>query len=399
MRMGLSWARTERNDFFLNVGDGRFIDVGASSGADRFDDSRSVATTDWDGDGRLDMLVKNRTAPRLRFFHNRDESGHHWLEISLQAVSTARDAIGARVVVELEDRSLRKTLYAGDGYLSQSSTRLHFGLGDSTRVKRLQVRWPGGGSDAFEGLAADTHYRLTEGAKAAEAVARVVHPLVDLADDPWVLPPVKVRRIVVTEGLPLAPLGLPAFENPARRVADVAGKPTLIILWSTESSSSEAQLLELSRRRASLEESGLQVIPQVVDGVRDHARAKERLQELGFTTGTGWMGSQRQQDLQMILIHVRGNHYDLELPVSLLLDAEGRLMVIYSARMDWEQIEGDVKQIQALPATGSRPPSTETLMGGTWLQHPKHDYQSLVSGFSRTGRTDLAAYYARLAQR
>ena len=39
---------------------------------------------------------------------------------------------------------VRVTLKSGSTYLSETDPRLTFGLGDSTRVDRLEVRWPSG---------------------------------------------------------------------------------------------------------------------------------------------------------------------------------------------------------------------------------------------------------------
>ena len=41
------------------------------------------------------------------------------------------------------------------GYLSQGDTRVHFGLGDATRVTRVAVRWPDGTQTRVEDVKAD----------------------------------------------------------------------------------------------------------------------------------------------------------------------------------------------------------------------------------------------------
>ena len=56
---------------------------------------------------------------------------------------------------------LRRTVYAGDGFLSQTSQRLHLGLGDSRSVDAVEVRWPGGERQRFEeGLEGNRAWRL-----------------------------------------------------------------------------------------------------------------------------------------------------------------------------------------------------------------------------------------------
>jgi hypothetical protein len=51
----------------------------------------------------------------------------------------------------------------GGSYQSAGDPRLHFGLGASKRIERLEVRWPSGQIDRYEDLAANRAYRLREG--------------------------------------------------------------------------------------------------------------------------------------------------------------------------------------------------------------------------------------------
>ena len=54
--------------------------------------------------------------------------------------------------------------FGGGSYQSASDPRLHFGLGDATRVDSVEVHWPTSGqTDRFEGLPAGTGYLLREG--------------------------------------------------------------------------------------------------------------------------------------------------------------------------------------------------------------------------------------------
>ena len=52
----------------------------------------------------------------------------------------------------------------GDGYGSQNSLRLHFGLGERAVVEELVVRWPRSGiTQTFHNLAANRIVEVTEG--------------------------------------------------------------------------------------------------------------------------------------------------------------------------------------------------------------------------------------------
>jgi hypothetical protein len=46
--------------------------------------------------------------------------------------------------------------------------RLHFGLGSATKVERVEVRWPSGGTDIYKDISADNFYLLVEGETTAK---------------------------------------------------------------------------------------------------------------------------------------------------------------------------------------------------------------------------------------
>ncbi|MBC8404538.1 MAG: ASPIC/UnbV domain-containing protein, partial [Planctomycetes bacterium] len=131
MEQGASWSGREKNCSFLNLGNGQFANVSGSTDADFADDARAVALLDWDNDGALDLVLKNRTAPRLRLMRNQAGAGKSWLGLKLAGTGMSnRDAIGSKVrVTTASGRKLHRSLYAGDSYLSQSTKTLHFGLG------------------------------------------------------------------------------------------------------------------------------------------------------------------------------------------------------------------------------------------------------------------------------
>ncbi|MEC8941746.1 MAG: ASPIC/UnbV domain-containing protein, partial [Verrucomicrobiota bacterium] len=153
--------------------DGSFCDVSAVSGLDLPDDGRGVARADWDRDGDIDFFVSNRSAPRLRFFRNDLPGRNGFIAIRLEGTVGNRDAIGARVNVHRggeEDLPLARTLRAGDGFLSQSSKWLHFGLGAHRGPVTVEVRWPNGSRESFPDLGGNAFYRLREKSGTAEVV-------------------------------------------------------------------------------------------------------------------------------------------------------------------------------------------------------------------------------------
>ncbi|MGJ8698031.1 MAG: ASPIC/UnbV domain-containing protein [Verrucomicrobiaceae bacterium] len=143
LRTGGSLSGREKNCAFLNLDGQRFATMSAASGFDFPDDSRALALVDWDADGRMDVWMSNRTAPRVRFLKNEVSGPGEWIQVGLES-DAFLDPLGARVEVALGNgRKLLRSLRAGEGFLGQSSRWLHIGLGDE-EIEGIRVRWPDG---------------------------------------------------------------------------------------------------------------------------------------------------------------------------------------------------------------------------------------------------------------
>ena len=152
----------QRNQLFLNGGDGRFEECVEEGGAlALFRVSRGVAFGDYDDDGDIDVLVANvNSAPTL--MRNEGATGH-WLRLRLEGRESNRAGIGARVEVHSGDLVQTDEVRSGASFLSQSDLRLHFGLGDAEAIERLVVHWPSGQVDEYADLAVDRDLVLVEG--------------------------------------------------------------------------------------------------------------------------------------------------------------------------------------------------------------------------------------------
>ena len=162
VREDYSWNGNEPNVFYVRRG-GAYRDHSGVSGLDRAADSRAFAVTDFDGDGRPDLFLKSRLGPQLLAFRNRSAGRRHAIALDLEGTKSNRDAIGTIVRVETEDGVAAQVLSAGSGYISQHTKRLHFGLGDRRRARSVEVVWPSGVRQVFEGWEAGFRYQIREG--------------------------------------------------------------------------------------------------------------------------------------------------------------------------------------------------------------------------------------------
>jgi hypothetical protein len=121
-------------------GTGALVPVSpADSGLVVTGDATALAVCDIDGDGRPDLSVA-RNNDRMLVYRNRRVG--LWLAIRLAGPPGNPHAVGAAVtVVYAGDRQQTAEVYAGSGYLSQSTPTLFFGRGDAMEIR---VRWPGG---------------------------------------------------------------------------------------------------------------------------------------------------------------------------------------------------------------------------------------------------------------
>lgn len=153
------------NQILLNDGKGRFAE--RECVGDPFSSpsevSRGLAVGDIDRDGDMDCLVTN-TGGRARLYYNQTKAGGHWLIVrAVLPQFGGRDAYGALVAVVCRDQRLVRQINPGYGYLTSNDPRAHFGLGPVKYVERIEVQWPDGTEETFEGGPVDRERLLRQG--------------------------------------------------------------------------------------------------------------------------------------------------------------------------------------------------------------------------------------------
>ena len=133
------------------MGDGSFDPVWPDrSGLVVSGDAKSLVTTDFNGDGWVDFLVGiNDGVPEA--FEHRGGSRKRVFTVRLEGKAGNPTGVGAQVTVRLDSGPTQTSeVYAGGGYLSQSTSALTFGLGEKATVERIEVRWPDGQMSSHE---------------------------------------------------------------------------------------------------------------------------------------------------------------------------------------------------------------------------------------------------------
>jgi enediyne biosynthesis protein E4 len=172
VREGHNLSAYERKRVFLNLQGKEFLDISYLTGADSDGDGRAVVAGDFRNDGRLDLVVRQVGGGPVLLFENQFPKAHY-LTVSLRGTASNRLGIGARLTATVAGRNLTRELYPHNSFRSQMPSRVHFGLGDATRIDRLTVRWPSGAVQNLDDLAADRHVVITEGKTGPDAVETV----------------------------------------------------------------------------------------------------------------------------------------------------------------------------------------------------------------------------------
>jgi hypothetical protein len=166
----LGSAYREQRIVYHNLGTGKFQDISKTSGPGITvpEPSRGIAIGDLWNDGRLEAVVNNMNDHPMVLV-NLAKDANHWLGVRLVGVQSNRDGIGARVTMHAGERTWVDEVRSGSSYDSSSDLRLHFGLGQRSKVEWIEVRWPTGRSEVFEGGEADRFVTLREGSGRVKA--------------------------------------------------------------------------------------------------------------------------------------------------------------------------------------------------------------------------------------
>ncbi len=140
---GKSQSGYQQNMIWLNDGSGNFLDASMDVCEQVTLDSRSVALADLWNRGVLDVIVANMNQGLL-VYKNQVDPSNNWIAFSLEGTNSNKSAIGATVTLYWNGKKQAQIVTGGIGFCSQNQRAVHFGLGQTPSVEKVEIIWPSG---------------------------------------------------------------------------------------------------------------------------------------------------------------------------------------------------------------------------------------------------------------
>jgi len=368
IRSGHSWSGYQRNNFYLNNQNSTFSEAASVLGIGCIEDGRSFALSDLDGDGRLEVVLKNRTAPQLRIFHNRISPLGHSILFSLRGTKCNSDAIGA--VIELETRHGKqvRTVRAGSGFLSQSTKSVHFGLGSDPGTVRATVQWPDAARQVLESVPLDHRIEVIEGVAGFRSVP--------FKSSSWVesKPAYSAAHEPKTGGgtWMLDPIPLP---NPALK--DTNGMVHTLEEWKAS-----AKLLAFVAPSC---DKSAEFLSELQRGLPEWKRAGVAVIAIAMSAEPGSKNVPANLSYPLLLADEKASHIfqlfrrylfdyrrDIPSPSAFLLDDKGQVVRVYEGLVSTSELVADSSRIPA--SAGERFRLGLPFPGRYYTGEPHHNY-------------------------
>ncbi len=165
-REGDPYPLHQTNQLFRHRGDA-YVEIDGGLGFESAV-SRGSAIADVDNDGDMDIAVSNNNGA-LRLFLNRAGNENHWIGLLAVGPDTRpRPMLGAWVrVTTVSGRQLHRRVRRDGSYASSNDPRLIVGLGRDAAILSVEISWPDGTVESWNGLQIDRWHTLRQGTGSA----------------------------------------------------------------------------------------------------------------------------------------------------------------------------------------------------------------------------------------
>ena len=158
--------RSEASILLENDGSGKFRNVSFSAGLPFTGKGHGVNMADLAGDGRLHLIVASGGLYpgdlQTSAVYRPKSSLGNYLNVRLTGVESNCDAIGARIKLRAGSRDQHRLVSGGSNFGCLPCEQ-HFGLGELTKVERMEIQWPNGQQQILEDLPVNTTLGIEEG--------------------------------------------------------------------------------------------------------------------------------------------------------------------------------------------------------------------------------------------
>ncbi len=159
--------REANNFLYINDGTGSFTKLVNAAFLNVGGNSFGVATSDYNSDGYLDIVIANHSGEQ-NFVLKNEGTGRNWMELILKGTNSNKSAIGAKIELTAningslitQTRMLAGSTGGGPG--SQSSLTQHFGLSNASFIQEVKIYWPSGYVQTVTGLSVNQKHMITE---------------------------------------------------------------------------------------------------------------------------------------------------------------------------------------------------------------------------------------------
>jgi hypothetical protein len=161
-----------KNRLYHNNHEGTFTDLAEAAGVALGNWSTGPSFGDYDGDGWLDLFVpgyihwdmNNLPASGTKAVGYANDDHNHWVGLSLTGgAKSPHDAVGSTVYLTASGIRQRGDVMSGGSFESSNDFRVHFGLGESTTVDKVEIRWPDGAKETYTLPGVDRYFAIEEG--------------------------------------------------------------------------------------------------------------------------------------------------------------------------------------------------------------------------------------------
>ena len=147
---GVPGSGNRTSEMFDNDGTGMFT-VATAGFADDTMRAYSNAIGDVNNDGYPDMIVTNFNGDSTYFWRSSGGT-NNWLKMDVQGTMSNRSGIGTRIEAYIGSTKMIREVTCGTGYLAQNTICQFLGLGTDMVLDSINLRWPSGHVDHFDGI-------------------------------------------------------------------------------------------------------------------------------------------------------------------------------------------------------------------------------------------------------